>query len=73
MNEVGLTPEKCSNLKQMIGAFLTNAKEDGMSRLWAGAAPRGTTPMTPDVARLCAEERAKLGYVILYPAMKEEA
>lgn len=52
---------------------MTDAKEDGMSRLWAGAVPRGTTPMTPEVARQRAEERAKLGYVILYPAMKEEA
>jgi hypothetical protein len=54
VNEVGLTPEKCSNLLQVIGAFMTDAKED---------------EMTPEVAR----QRAKLGYVNLYPAMKEES
>ena len=32
----------------------------------------GFTPMTPEIARERAEERARVGYVNLYPAMKEK-
>ena len=33
----------------------------------------GFTPMTPEVARQRAEERARVGYVNLYPDMKEKS
>jgi uncharacterized peroxidase-related enzyme len=53
--------------KALHDVIAVTARMNFMCRIVEGY---GFTPLTPEVARQRAEERAKVGYVNLYPAMK---
>jgi uncharacterized peroxidase-related enzyme len=54
--------------KALHDVIAVTARMNFMCRIVEGY---GFTPMTPEIARERAEERARVGYVNLYPAMKE--
>lgn len=55
--------------KGLHDAIATTARMTFMSRIIHG---HGFTPMTPERAKANAEHRAKVGYVALYPALKDK-
>jgi uncharacterized peroxidase-related enzyme len=56
--------------KALHDVIAVTARMNFMCRIVEGY---GFTPMTPEVARERAEERARVGYVNLYPGMKENS
>ena len=56
--------------KALHDTIAVTARMNFMCRIVEGY---GFTPMTQEVARQRAEERARVGYVNLYPAMKEKS
>ncbi|MDA0651918.1 MAG: carboxymuconolactone decarboxylase family protein [Proteobacteria bacterium] len=56
--------------KALHDVIAVTARMNFMCRIVEGY---GFTPMTPEIARQRAEERARVGYVNLYPAMKEKS
>ena len=56
--------------KALHDVIAVTARMNFMCRIVEGY---GFTPMTPEIARKRAEERARVGYVNLYPAMTEKS